>query len=593
MSIPRIIAKFLIWRIRHIPDKHFVLILSCLVGFIGGLAAVVLKWLVHNIYFLLTGSHVIKFHNYYYVAFPFVGLVLTYLLAKFLFKDKLGHGVSSVLYCISKGSSIIRRRLMISRMVTSAVTVGFGGSVGLEAPIVVTGSAIGSNIGRIMHLNYKKRSLMIGCGAAASVAAIFNSPIAGVIFTIEVILSEININKFIPLLIASVTGSLTSQLLLGDDILFHFHQIDAFTADEVPFYIGLGVLCGLIAVYFTRMHYLVENAVGSIKKDGHRLLTGGLLLGLIVFVFPPMYGEGYSVIKHLLGQNSEALIENSLFNGTTDSTFLIAFVVGMIIVKAIASALTIGSGGSGGIFAPSLFIGALSGFLYTKLVEALGISDELSPTNFTLVGMCGVMSGVLHAPLTGIFLIAEITDGYGLMVPLMIVSAISYSTISYFEPHSIYTKHLVEAGDLILQGNRDKQVLSLLDMKKLIEKDFKTVHPDATLGELIQIVKISKRNVFPVVNSECNLVGIVKLDDIRNIMFEKDKYSKVIVKTIMKVPKTIISTNDDMPTVMGKFEKSGSWNLPVIHDDVYVGFFSKSKIFNAYRQKLIRQGKEE
>ncbi len=593
MKVQKVISRFLVWRVRHLSDRNFVLILSGVVGCISGLAAVFLKWSVHNLDHVLRGHLPMdkKLHYLMMGSLPVVGLFLTYLLARFVFKEKLGHGVTAILYAISKGSSSIKRRRMLSRVFTSAATVGFGGSVGLEAPIVVTGSAIGSNIGRQMHLNYPRRTLLIGCGSAAAISAIFNSPIAGVIFSIEVLLSEVNINKFIPLLIASVCGSIISLLLLGEGILFTFNPTYSIQFAHVPHFILLGVLCGLVSVYFTRTHYYVESKIAQITKPVPRILTGGLFLGIIIFVFPQMYGEGYNTLKLLLANNEPNILNQTLFLGKADPIFVILFVLAMILIKAVASAITIGSGGSGGVFAPSLFLGGISGYLYSKITAFFGFASDIHHSNFTLVGMCGVMSGVLHAPLTGIFLIAEITQGYVLFVPLMIVSAIAYSTIYYFEPHSIYTKHLIEKGDLI-KNDRDKEVLSLLDMRKMIEKDFKTTHPDASLGELIEVVKESRRNIYPVVNSECRLVGIVYLDDIRKIMFDEKKHALVYVKTIMHIPQRIIKVDEGMSSIMAKFEQSNEWNLPVINGDVYVGFISKSKIFNAYRNRLIRQNRE-
>lgn len=582
-------AQLLVWRLKYISDKNFVLILSAVVGCISGLAAVTLKWAVHEIDHFLSGNR-----DYFVQAiYPFFGLLITYLIARFFFQEQLGHGITKILYLISKGSSNIKRRMMVSRMLTSAFTVGFGGSVGLEAPIVVTGSAIGSNVSREMALHYKERTLLIGCGSAAAVAAIFNSPVAGVIFSIEVILSEVNIKKFIPLLIASVCGSFVSLLLLGDEILFSFRLTESFKASEGPWFLGLGIFCGFVALHFTRTTYLVEGLIGKIDNVWNKIALGGVILGLIIFVFPPMYGEGYSTIKLILAGKGDSILENSMFFKHIGKEWTLAiFVLGMIIIKGVASSVTIGSGGSGGVFAPSLFIGGLSGFLFARVINLLGFTEPVSESVFTLVGMCGVMSGVLHAPLTGIFLIAEITGGYALFVPLMLVSAISFITISYFEPHSVYTKHLIEKGDLITD-NKDKQLLSLLDVKKLIEKDFSVIHPDSTLQELTDVIKSCSRNIYPVVNNQCELEGIITLDDVREIMFDQSKQEKILVRTIMKIPKERIYPDDNMQEIMKKFEKTGAWNLPVItNEQVYIGFFSKSKIFNAYRSRLIKQHEE-
>ena len=584
--------KILVWRLRYISNRNFVFILSGIVGIVAGLAAVLLKESVHWLNHAVTGDFQVVTGNYYYVILPAIGLILTYITSHFIFKEKLGHGVTSVIYAISKGSSKMRRRMMLSRIITSTLTVGFGGSVGLEAPIVVTGSAIGSNAGREMHLHYRHRTLMIGCGAAAAVSAIFDSPIAGVIFAVEVILSDVKINKFVPLLIASVSGSIISMSFAGKEALFHFTQVDPFKAIDVPYFIGLGIFCGFFAVYFTRTHYYIESQIQQITNAWAKIALGGIGLGIIVFFFPPIFGEGYITIKKLIADNGQSILNRSLFFDQVENEwFVVAFVASLMLIKAVASSITIGSGGSGGIFAPSLFIGALTGFMFARITNLLSIGN-VSTSNFALVGMCGMMSGVLHAPLTGIFLIAEITEGYTLFVPLMIVSAIAYITVYYFEPHSIYTKHLVESGDLI-QDNKDKEVLSLLNIKKMILHDFKTIHPDSSLGELIEVIKGSQRNTFPVVNSECELEGIITLDDIRHVMFNKEKYAHVLVKTLMHQPKSIIKTNDKMSSVMSKFEKTQEWYLPVTNRDCYIGFISKSNIFNAYRQRLKRQAMED
>lgn len=589
MKFNDLLLKFLIWRVKHISTKNFVLIISGVIGLIAGLAAVVLKESVHGIQNALTRDFQQDLANYLYLSYPLIGIILTVLLTKYILKEKLGHGITDILYTISKKSSIVKRTKTFSRMLTSALTVGFGGSVGLEAPIVVTGSAIGSNIGRLVHLSYKQRTLLIGCGSAGAISAIFNSPIAGVIFSIEVILSEITISSFIPLLIASVAGALVSLTLLGDDVLFSFTLTEGFAASDTPFYLFLGVFTGLVSLYFTRAVGRVEGLIKNVKGDLNRALVGGISLGFLIFILPPLYGEGYDTIKYLLGGDAQSLLNNSLFFSEVDSIFvIILFVAAVILVKPIATALTVGSGGSGGIFAPSLFIGGVTGYLFAYLINLTGIAEPISTSNFTLVGMSGVMSGVLHAPLTAIFLIAEITSGYTLFVPLMIVSAISYSTISYFEKYSLYTKPLIEKGDLIYH-DKDRQVLSLIDLKKIVETDLLTIDPNATLGSLVDLVRFSKRNIFPVVNEQQELMGIVTLDDIREIMFDAESRKSIIVNTLMHSPPTYVSSKESMQSVMIKFEKTGAWNLPVIDEGKYIGFVSKSRIFNAYRKKLIRQ----
>lgn len=590
--LSKILVRFLVWRLKHISDNNFLLIIASLIGLFAGLAAVILKSTVHFIQHLLEANTSLIGFNYLYLVYPLVGILLTVLVSKYVFQDKLGHGVTQILYAISKNSSIIRKTRMYSRMVASALTVGFGGSVGLEAPIVVTGSAIGSNVGQLFHLDYKKRTLLIGCGAAGAVSAIFNSPIAGVIFAIEVILNEVKISKFIPLLIASVSGQLVSIVLLGDDILFSFRLTDTFSARDTPYYILLGIGCGLVSLYFTRIVYATEHRIKKVSNDLNRALLGGLGLAIIIFVLPAIYGEGYNSIKTLLYGNELDLFNRTIFHIWADSnTFMLLFLLSILLLKPIATALTIGSGGSGGVFAPSLFMGGIFGFFFTRVMATFFPGTLLSASNFTLVGMCGIMSGVLHAPLTGIFLIAEITGGYELFVPLMLVSALAYTTISYFEKHSIYTKNLIEKGDLI-QYDRDRIVLSLIDMKKMIEKDLLQIHPNATLGDLVDLVKKSPRNLFPVVNDQGALEGIITLDDIREIMFDPENQKGILVKTIMQRAPDFVTPQEKMQSVMNKFETSQAWNLPVIKDGKYVGFISKSRIFNAYRMKLIRQTKE-
>lgn len=586
-----LLVKFLTWRLKHISTKNFVLMLSGLVGLVAGITAVVLKSTVHELYHLLSTVDIGGF-DYLYLAYPFIGIFISALLMKYIFKEKSGHGITNILFAISKRSSIIKSAKMYSAMVTSAITVAFGGSVGLESPIVVTGSAIGSNIGRVMHLSFKKRTLLIGCGAAGGISAIFDSPIAGVIFSIEVILADITIAAFIPLLIASVCGALVSLVLLGDEILFSFKLTDPFTAYDVPFYIVLGIICGLVSVYFVRINYFLEDALKKVRSDISKAVWGGFMLCLIILIFPPIYGEGYNFIKLLLnGKEYEILENNIIFGGMDSYGFLLLFILGIILVKPLASALTIGAGGSGGMFGPSLFLGGMTGYFVAEAMSLLPIEYHLSSQNFTLVGMCGIMSGILGVPLTAIFLIAEVTSGYTLFVPLMLVSAISYSTFSYFEKYSLYSKQLIEKGDFI-PYDKDRQVLNLIDLFKIIETDLLTIHPDAKLEDLVKLVRASKRNIFPVVDENKKLVGVVTLDDIREIMFDEASRKSRIVKSLMNEPPEQVSTTENMQSVMNKFEKTGAWNLPVIDQGEYVGFISKSSIFNAYRKKLIRQQQE-
>lgn len=591
MKINQILLNFLIWRIKHITTNNFTLILSAIIGALAGLAGVTLKEVVHYIqYFLLQGGAV-DMKNYFIYFYPLVGISITVLITRYYWKEKLGHGITDILFSISQKSSIISRGRMYSRMITSAITVGFGGSAGLEAPIVVTGTAIGSNIAQLMHLDYKNRTVLIGCGAAGAIAGIFNSPIAGVIFSSEVILAGLGFASFIPLLIAAVCGSLVSLLLLGEDVLFSFDLKDPFLAKDTPYFILLGVLCGFASVYFTRAMYFVNERITKVENYALRGMIGGLLLAIIIFFLPPIYGEGYNTIKLLLeGKESQTTLQSIFAINYSNPLIIILVFSGIIILKPMASALTIESGGSGGIFAPSLFLGGVVGFLFAYVVNYL-FPFQISLSNFTLVGMCGVMSGVLHAPLTAIFLIAEITGGYTLFVPLMLVSAISFSTISYFEKYSIYTKRLIERGDY-QPHDKDKQLLSGMKLKKVIEKDLISVKPYDKLNDLVNVVRQSNRNIFPVVDDDEKLVGIITLDDIRDIMFDDEARNKILVSSIMNNPPAFVSSKDSMQSVMNTFEITGAWNLPVIDAGKYVGFVSKSRIFNTYRTKLKKDSAE-
>ncbi len=583
--------RLLVWRIKHISDNNFLLIIAGIIGIFSGLASVILKSVVHAIIYYLELNRNLLGFNYLYLSYPILGIFLTVFVAKYFFKEPLGHGITQILYSISKNSSIIRRTKMYSRMVTSAITVGFGGSVGLESPIVVTGSAIGSNLGRLFHFGYKKRTILLGCGASGAISAIFNSPVTGVIFAMEVILTEVKISRFIPLLIASVCGQLVAIVLLGEDILFSFKLTEKFIASETGYYLLFGALCGMISLYFTRTMHVFAGRIKRLKNDFGRAAVGGICLALIILIFPPIYGEGYEIIKSLLqGDSVEIFYQSFFYTVSNHQASLIVFLLLILLIKPVATALTIGAGGSGGIFAPALYMGGISGFVFSSTSNSL-LNTSLSTSNFTLVGMCGVMSGVLHAPLTAIFLIAEITSGYILFVPLMLVSAISLSTISYFEKHSIYTKKLIETGDLI-QHDKDQMVLSLIDLKKIVEKDLLIIHPEASLDDLVKLVMKSKRNIFPIVNDQKELQGIITLDDIREMMFDEEARKNVIIKTIMQKSPASVTSKEKMQSVMNKFEVTQVWNLPVIDEGKYVGFISKSRIFNAYRKKLIRHSTE-
>ncbi len=570
-------------------NQTFILILSGIIGVFSGLAAVVLVELVHAIQRFLTDDFYTEYANFMYIIYPIIGISAAYLVGRYFLNDLGGHGIPDVLFNISKNQSLIPRVKTYSRVITSALTVGFGGSVGLEAPMVVTGSAIGSNIGSLMHLNAKKRTLLIGCGAAGAISAIFGAPIGAVIFAIEVILMEISTASFIPLLIASVTGSMTSMILIGDESLFNFDLKDTFLAAHMPYYLLLGILCGFVSLYFSKMVRSTEKIIRDLNSQPMRILYGGAFLGFIVFFFPPIYGEGYSTLNILIEGNSNQILDKSPFFSIIDSPlFILVFLGFIILLKPIASAITIGAGGSGGIFAPSLYVGGILGFVFAYAKNMLGFHIPLPLAHFTLVAMCGLMSGVQHAPLSAIFLIAEITGGYELFVPLMFVSAISYITTSYFQKDSLYKMQLKDQGKS-LPESQDQELLELIDLTHVIERDLLPIHPDSTLRDLISLVKISKRNIFPVVDENKSLHGIITLDDIRDIMFDPEKQDTVYIRDLMHNPPEILLATENMQKAMEKFESSGAWNLPVIENGRYLGFVSKSRIFNAYRKKLIRQ----
>ena len=573
--------------IRRLGERRVTLILSLVIGMLSGLAAVILKNTVHITHSFLQESLPKESANYLFLALPAVGILFTILFVKYFVKDNIGHGVSRVLYSISRQSSRLKSHNTYSSIVSSTMTIGFGGSVGAEAPIVLTGAAIGSNIGQFFRMNYKTLTLLVGCGAAGAIASIFNAPLAGLVFTLEVLMLDLTTASIIPLLISAVSATTVSYFFLGRDVVFAYDVVRPFQLHNIPYFILLGIFCGVVSLYFMRTVMRVEKKFSQVTNPYKKWLLGSFALGVLIFVFPPLYGEGYEVLHALLDGRSSVVFENSLFYSFQDNWWLILIALGLLIgVKAFATAVTTGAGGVGGTFAPTLFIGGISGFFVAKLINRFSFID-VSESNFTLIGMAGTMAGVMHAPLTAIFLIAEITGGYALFVPLIITSTISFLTMMYFEPHSIYTKGLAKKGELITH-HKDKAVLTLLQVGKVVENDFITVNPEETLGDLVKKISKSKRNIFPVTTSDNVFVGVVSLDDIRPIMFDTEIYESVSVKELMNVPPEYISVKETMDSVMRKFEASGAWNLPVLDADKYLGFVSKSKIFSAYRDVLIQ-----
>jgi CIC family chloride channel protein len=586
MNITKLLGRFYIWRGKHLKHRQFVYIVSFIIGIISGVAAVALKNLVFYTNELLTNELDIENINLLYLAYPLIGIILTVLFVKLLIKDKIGHGISRILFAISKKNSIIKSHNSYSSFIASTLTVGFGGSVGLEAPIVLTGSSIASNLARILRMNYKTTTILIGCGAAGAIAGIFKAPIAAIIFSLEVLMLDLTMWSLIPLLISAVTAATISYFFLGKEVIFYFELTDPFVLRNIPWYIVLGIFCGLVSYYFTRININIESLFGRIKNSVTRLIAGGIVLGILILFLPPLYGEGYEILDAILHGNTQEITFGSIFYKYQDYAWIFLGFLGLILIlKVVAMSITTGSGGVGGIFAPALFTGGIAGFMAARLINNFNFIN-VPERNFALVGMAGVMAGVMHAPLTAIFLIAEITGGYGLLIPLIITSTIAYITIIYFEPHSIYTHRLAKRGELITH-HKDKAILTLLQMGKVIEKDFNKISPDSTLAEVVKLISRSKRNIFPVVNKDNMLVGIVLLDNIRHIIFNPEMYNTTFVRDVMILPPTYVASDEPMEDVMKKFEENDVWNLPVIDNGKYIGFISKSKLFSVYRKWLI------
>ena len=585
-SVSDLFLRFVLWREKHVKEKTFVLFVAFLVGLFGGLAALLLKTLIHFISGGLTSQVDISAGNYVYILFPSIGVVIAALYVRYVVKDDISHGVTRVLYAISQNKSRLKRHNIYTSLVASSITIGFGGSVGAEGPIVYTGAAIGSNIGRLFRMSSRSLMILVGCGAAAGIAGIFKAPIAGMLFTLEVLMLDLTAVSVMPLLIASVTSATIAYIYTGYDFEFFFVQSEEFYMSKIPFVIVLGVFCGLVSLYFTKVMNMMENFFGRFKNRWYKTAVGCVILSTLVFIFPPLYGEGYGSILGLLGGDPSTIVNGSIFYGDRNSVwFIILFIILIIATKAFATSSTNGAGGVGGTFAPSLYVGCMAGFVFAYSANLMGVDTALSTKNFALIGMAGVMSGVMHAPLMAIFLTAELTGGYDLFLPLLIVSTISYGTIKVFEPYSIYTMRLAKRGEL-LTHQKDKAVLTLLKIDNVIERDFLTVRPEMSLKDMVDTIAKSNRNLFPVVNNSGELLGIVLLDDIRNIMFRPDLYRKMRVSDFMVIPAAKIEVGMSMDKVMKIFDDTAAWNLPVVENGLYVGFVSKSKIFNSYRRVL-------
>lgn len=569
-----------------ISERNLLLLLSVLVGLGSGLAAVVLKKLIELFQNLLFGGQTFGEHWWMYIVMPGVGMLLSMLLVKYVVKDKIGHGVTKVLLAISKNESHIRPHNMWSSIAASSLTIGFGGSVGAEAPIVYTGAAIGSNVARAFRLSYKNITILLGCGAAGAVAGIFKAPMAGILFTFEILLFNLSMSSVLPLLLSSVTATMVSYFVLGDMVTFS-NSVEQFAMSNIPYYIVLGVFCGLISLYFLRTTLKAEDLLRKVQKPFARWAICAASLGVLIFMFPPLFGEGYLSLSSMLNKNALVALEGGFIASliSPDNEWaIVIFFAAVTLLKVLATAFTNAGGGVGGTFGPTLITGAFAGFVLARLLNMLG-PVSLPEENFVLVGMAGLMAGVMQAPLTAIFLIAEITGGYALLFPLIITSAISYATIRTTEQYSIYTKRIAASGELLTHDS-DRAVLTLLKLSDFIETDFVPVRVDRTLGQLTDVIARSHRNIFPVVDDKNHFLGIVYLDDVRQYMFRPEMYDKLFIFDLLKESDSVIVT-DRMETVMDKFETTGAWNLPVLDKNgLYLGFVSKSKIFSSYREQL-------
>ena len=579
---------FLLWREKHIKEKHFILIISFLVGICTATSALLLKTLIHFFQHLLTGNFNVDEANYLYLLYPVVGILLAGLFVKYIVRDDISHGVTKILYAISQRKSRIKPHNVWTSIVASSVTIGFGGSVGAEAPIVLTGAAIGSNLGRLFRMEQKTLMLLVGCGAAGAVAGIFKAPIAGLVFVIEVLMLDLTMTSVLPLLISSVTAATMSYIFTGTEAMFAFSQTEVFEIRRIPYVLLLGVFCGLISLYFTRMMNRVEGIYRRLGTYWRKFFLGGVMLSVLIFIFPPLYGEGYDTIGALLNGQYTNIMDKSFFYNLHDTYWgVIMFLSLILLTKVFASSATNAGGGCGGIFAPSLYLGCIAGFVFAHTSNYFPFTMYISEKNFALLGMAAIMSGVMHAPLTGVFLIAELTGGYDLFLPLMIVSISSYITILMFEPHSIYSMRLAQKGEL-LTHHKDKAVLTLLSMDSVIEKEFQVVSPEMTLGDMVKVIAKCGRNIFPVVDERGVLLGVVLLDNIRNIMFRPELYNRFHVSKFMVSAPAKLYVNMPMDQIMQTFDDTKAWNLPVVDEqDHYIGFMSKSKIFNSYREVLV------
>ncbi|MBQ7422281.1 MAG: chloride channel protein [Prevotella sp.] len=589
------LERVIAWRETHIPDRQFTLLLAFFVGFFAAVAAYVLHLFIHQIQLLLRSGFRMDASNWLYLIFPVVGIYLTSLFVKYIVKDNISHGITRVLYAISTKCSRLKQHNTWSSVVASAVTIGFGGSVGAEAPIVLTGSAIGSNLGQLFRMDNKTLMLLVGCGASAAIAGIFKAPIAGLVFTLEVLMVDLTMASLLPILISSVTATCFSYFFTGNASLFEFHMDEAWQLERVPPTILLGIACGLLSLYFMRMMTWCENGFAKLSERPYlKLAVGGLLLSSLIFFFPALYGEGYDSLSIFINGRTEAdwnhLLNQSLFAG--HGNLLVLYVGFVIVTKVFATSATNGGGGCGGTFAPSLFIGGFMGFFFSRVWNMNQIGVYAPEKNFTLLGMAGVMAGVMHAPLTGIFLIAELTGGYQLFLPLMIVSVCSYLTIFIFEPHSIYAMRLAREGKLITH-HTDRAVLTLMSLDSVIERDYTAVSPDMEMGQLVHVISRSRMEYIPVCDDAGGLLGEIDITKLRHVIFRTELYHRFKVGQIMTKPVAVLGVGDPMEEVMEVFERTNASLLPVLdHEGILLGYISRAHIFTTYRQMVADMSEE-
>lgn len=588
MPKPTLIKRFLIWKYKHVSQRNFILLLSALIGLVAGLISVLLKNITYGISWLSEKSIIFSENKIYFIL-PIIGLALVYLFVKRISKKNLEPAIPSILFALSKKDGIIASNKMILPLITAPLTVGFGGSVGLLSPAIFSASSASSSIGKLFHINRKTRTLLIGCAAAGVIATSFKSPIAAVIFAIEVFSLDLTFASLLPLLVASLASIITSYFFVGNEILFKFQVTDTFHVKDTLFYIVLGIGTGIASVYFSKIYFAIFSFFNRFKSRLQKLLIGGLAIGIMLYFIPPLYGEGFSFINDLLSGNHISALGNTPFDAHLDNIWIvIALLFGITVFKTIAMTTTFAAGGTGGIIIPTLVMGSALGNVVAKIINNLGLNFQVSEANFTLIGMAGLIAGVLHAPLTAIFLIAEITGSYELFVPLMLTVSMSFLLTKNSLEHTIYTKELAEK-DALLTHDKDQSVLTLMKIDSVIEQNFIKLTPAMTLGEMLHNgVAKSSRNLFPVIDNEHRLVGIILLDHIREVMFDQSLYTSTTVETFMQSPPDYINyENDSMKTVMKKFQDSGAWNLPVIKKGSYYGFVSKSKLLTAYRRELI------